>query len=90
MVAEELLYLTDTHSLVQHVQSAICVFCNIIDHILAPFDENLVYDIVISDVGMSHYSLVTCSVHERCKSAVVTSATFRNWKRLDMASFMVN
>ena len=79
MVEEDLLDLIDTHGLVQHVHSATSVTGNILDHILTPTEESIVYDVAPS--------LVTCVLHERLQAAVITSATFRNWKRLDLAAF---
>ena len=64
-----------------------CLSGNILDHILTPSEESIVDDIKIDDVGVSDHSLVTCVLCERFHMAVVTSATFRNWKRLDLMAF---
>jgi hypothetical protein len=87
LVGEDLLDLIDSHSLIQHVQGATSHSGNILDHILTPIEESMVYNVDISDVGISDHSLITCVLHERLHTAVVTSATFRNWKRLDLAIF---
>ena len=87
LVGEELLDLIDAHSLIQHVNCATSYSGNILDHILTPSDETTVHDVEINDVGISDHSLVTCVLHEIFHAAVVTSATFRNWKRLDLESF---
>ena len=87
MVEEDLLDLIDTHSLVQRVHSAKSVTGNILDHILTPSEESIVYDVDINDVGISDHSLVTCVFHERFQAAVITSATSRKWKRLNLTAF---
>lgn len=87
LVGEDLLDLIDANGLIQHVRTATSLTGNILDHILTPSDEDIVHDVDVNDVGISDHSLVSCILHERVQAAVISSATFRNWKRLDLATF---
>lgn len=87
LVNDDLLELMDTHSLQQHVQSATSHSGNILDHIITPSDISMVEGVNIRDVGISDHYLITCSVFGKLKTAIIVKSMFRNWKRLDLATF---
>ena len=46
-----------------------------------------IYDVVVSDVGISNHYLVKCKVAATISCQPTIRAIFRNWKKLDLGIF---
>ncbi len=87
LVGKELMELIDVYSFAQHVKSPTHKSGNILDHVLSPEGSLVVGEVTVEDVTFSDHSLIKYKITADIKWQPIVTASFRNWKKLDLDLF---